>query len=130
MGMDQKVSFPSDRTPTWPRLRDLLAGHGLPPQLRMIDGQLAFPDEEPGETWQELRIGTAAGMVTLRRESDGIRLVTWGNADAAMRQAWNALAWAVAVMSEGVIETGAGRLRADEFARTAELPDAIRARIS
>ena len=51
----------------------------------MIDGELAFPAEEPAEAWQELRVSAPIGMVTLRREADGIRLVTWGNADAAIR---------------------------------------------
>jgi hypothetical protein len=121
MGMDQKVTFPPDRAPTWQRLRDLLAARGLPLQLRMIDGELAFPDEEPAATWQELRVGTAQGMVTLRREPDGVRLVTWGNADDAMRRVWNAVTWAIAVLSEGTIEG----LTADEFARAAELPGGI-----
>ena len=122
MGMDQKVTFPADSAPTWPRLRELLATRSLPSQLRMIDGELAFPDEEPHEAWRELRVGTALGMVTLRREEDGIRLVTWGNADERLRQAWNALTWAIAKLSGGTIESVSGRIGADEFARTAELP--------
>jgi hypothetical protein len=121
MGMDQKVTFSADRAPPWPRLRELLSARGLAPQLRMIDGELAFPDEEPSEAWQELRVGTAQGMVTLRREPDGIRLVTWGNADDAMRHAWNALTWAIARLSEGTIETATGRMSADAFARSVAL---------
>jgi hypothetical protein len=126
MGMDQKVTFSPDRLPAWLALRELLNRCELAPQLRMIDGQLAFPDEDPPGDWQELRVGTAQGMVTLRREANGIRLVTWGNADAAMRQAWNALTWAVAQLSEGTIEMGSAQQTADDFARTAELPAAIR----
>ena len=118
MGMDQQVRCAADHAPAWPALRDLLTSGGLAPQLRMIDGQLAFPDEEPAPDWQELRVGTASGMVTLRREADGIRLVIWGNADSATRQAWNALTWAVAQVSGGMVE---GR-SADEFARTADMP--------
>jgi hypothetical protein len=124
MGMDQKVLFPPDRTPSWTVLRDLLAARRLAPQLRMIDGELAFPDEAPPDTWQELRIGSAHGMVTLRREPDGIRLVTWGNADDALRQAWNVLTWAVATLSEGTVETESGRVNAQDFARTANVPAA------
>jgi hypothetical protein len=115
MGMDQKVLFPPARAPTWASLRDLLAARSLVPQLRMIDGELAFPDEAPPDIWQELRIGTAHGMVTLRREPDGIRLVTWGNADDPMRQAWNVVTWAVASLSEGKVETPSGRMSAAEF---------------
>src|SRR5437868_4674527 len=105
MGLDQRVRFAADRAPAWPALRDLLASRGLAPQLRMIDGQLAFPDEEPAPDWQELRVGSATGMVTLRRETDGMRLVIWGNADAQTRQAWNAITWAVARLSGGIVET-------------------------
>jgi hypothetical protein len=44
----------------------------------MIDGELAFPDEEPPEDWRELRIGTPEGMmVTIRRERDRVVLVVW-----------------------------------------------------
>lgn len=120
MGMDQKVRFPAERLPSWPALRDLLSSRGLPAQLRMIDGQLAFPDEEPGFDWQELRIGSAFGMVTLRREPDGIRLVIWGNADTATQQAWNAITWAVAKLSGGTVETAQGCCATDEFARAAD----------
>jgi len=121
MGMDQKVTFSPDRVPLWPQLRALLSARFFGPQLRMIDGELAFPDEEPALAWQELRVGTPSGMVTLRREPDGIRLVTWGNADDPMRRAWNALTWSVAVLSEGTVETAAGRMTAEEFAKTVEL---------
>jgi len=121
MGMDQKVVFAPDRLPSWARLHELLSARGIAPQLRMIDGQLAFPDEEPAESWQELRIGTAHGMVTCRREPDGVRLVTWGNADDSMRRAWNTLTWAFALLGEGLVETESGRLRPDQFAQSVEL---------
>ena len=104
MGLDRKVTFPPERVPRWTDLAALLAARGVPVQVRMIDDQLALPDEEPGEAWRELRVGTPAGMVTLRREPDGIRLVTWGNADDALREAWNALAQAVAQISGGTVE--------------------------
>jgi hypothetical protein len=118
MGMDQKVIFPQEKTPTWPALAELLAGKNFPLQMRMIDGELAFPDETPPENWRELRVGGPGGMITLRRDADGITLVTWGNADANMRQAWNALAWALAHLTGGAI----GNQSADEFRKTAELP--------
>jgi hypothetical protein len=93
--MDQTVSF-AGKVPSWPAVADLLARRGFPAQLRMIDGELAFPDEVPPEDWRELRVGTPQGMVTQRREGGAVVCVTWGNADAGMRQAWNALAWAFA----------------------------------
>ena len=121
MGMDQKVAYPPDRAPTWPQVSAFLASRGFPLKLMMIDGELAFPDETPAETWRELRVGTPQGMVTLRREADGMRLVTWGNADAGLRQAWNALAWAMAEISGGTVQGST----AAEFARTAELPPGL-----
>jgi hypothetical protein len=60
--------------------------------MRMIDGELAFPDETPPDTWRELRVGTPSGMITLRREIDGVTLVIWGNADENLRRDWNTLA--------------------------------------
>jgi hypothetical protein len=122
MGMDQKVIFPAEKTPTWPALAELLAGKNLPLQMRMIDGELAFPDEAPPDNWRELRVGGSGGMITLRRDADGITLVTWGNADANMRQTWNALAWAVAHLTGGTI----GNQPADDFRKTAELPADLR----
>jgi hypothetical protein len=122
MGMDQKVTFPPEKTPTWTQLADLLAARKFPVQMRMIDGELAFPDETPPDTWRELRVGTAHGMVTLRREADGITLVIWGNADVKMRQTWNALAWAIAHLTGGAV----GDLTSEDFVKTAELPDELR----
>lgn len=92
MGMDQKVVFPKEKTPTWPALVQHLAAKQFSIDLRMIDGELSFPDETPPDTWRELRVGTPGGMITLRREPDGITLVVWGNADDKLRDAWNTLA--------------------------------------
>ena len=96
MGMDQKVVFPAENMPTWAQFTDLMAQRKFPIQLRMIDGELAFPDETPPHDWRELRVGTPPGMVTLRRETDGITLVIWGNADEKLRDATNTLASAIA----------------------------------
>jgi hypothetical protein len=122
MGMDQKVIFPAEKTPTWTQLAELLAGRNFPVQMRMIDGELAFPDETPPEAWREFRVGTPNGMITLRREPDGIALVTWGNADDKLRQAWNALTWGLAHLTGGAIRTASGNMSLEEFVKTAELP--------
>ncbi len=127
MGMEQTVSF-AGPVPAWPAVARLLAERGLPAQMRMIDGELAFPDEPPPEAWRELRVGTSLGMVTVRRAPGGLALVTWGNADEGMRQAWNALTWAFAEAGGGKVRSPAGELDAGAFARTAELPPAMRAR--
>ena len=121
MGMDQKVTFAPDKTPTWAQVADFLAHRKFPVQMRMIDGEPAFPDETPSAAWRELRVGTPAGMVTLRRDGDGITLVTWGNADDKMRQAWNALTWAIAHVTDGNV----GDASAAEFATSAELPEGL-----
>ena len=122
MGMDQKVDFPPDKTPSWPTLAGFLAQKKLPLQLRMIDGELAFPDETPPDSWRELRVSAPAGMITLRREVDGVTLVIWGNADLAMRQNWNALTWALAHLTDGTIHTASGAKDAGDFLSAAELP--------
>jgi hypothetical protein len=122
MGMEQTVVFEPGRVPAWAAVRDLLAAHGFAVQMRMIDGQLAFPDEMPPETWQELRVGTTDGMITLRRDGDQVRTVTWGNADPAMVRAWNALTWAIAQAGQGKVMSPSGLLTAAEYYSTADLP--------
>lgn len=122
MGMDLTVDYPSGNLPSWTVARELLATAGFAVQVKMIDGQLAFPDEEPPESWQELRVGTPHGMVTLRRGRDRIVCVIWGNADAALVQAWHALAWACAASGDGQV----GGLSASEFRRSADLPTSLR----
>ncbi len=122
MGMDQTVSFAGKATPPWAAVGDLLARRGFPVQTRMIDGQLAFPDEAPPDDWKELRLGTAQGMVTLRRTADAVVFVTWGNADEGQRQMWNALTWAFAEAGGGTVQTPQGAVDAETFRRQAELP--------
>src|SRR5262249_45410600 len=125
MGMTRTVAFPQ-APPGWPAVASLLARAGFPAQVRMIDGQLAFPDEQPPELWAELRVGTPQGMVTVMRQGASVALVTWGNADLAMRQAWNALAWAFAQAGGGQVQGDEGPLDADVFRRQAELPEELR----
>jgi hypothetical protein len=126
MGMETMVKFDKEAVPSWAACRDFLHKQGFPVQVRMIDGELAFPDDTPPESWRELRIGTAHGMVTLRRDQDRIAFVTWGNADAAMVQAWNALIWAVAEVGGGRIDSPEGPRTADEFRRSADFPAVLR----
>jgi hypothetical protein len=126
MGMEQVIRFPEGAVPAWPVVQALLAERGFPVQTRMIDGELAFPDEVPPEDWREVRVGTAGGMVTVRREPGRLTCVTWGNADAGLRQAWNALAWAFAEAGGGQVESQSGPLAAEEYRRTADLPPGLR----
>jgi hypothetical protein len=124
MGMDQTVTF-ADTIPSWHAVQELLAARGYPVQMRMIDGELAFPDEAPPQTWRELRVGTPQGMVTVRRDGQRLVFVTWGNADAEMRQAWNALTWAFAAAGGGQIQTAEGMVGANKFLQHAEAPAAF-----
>jgi hypothetical protein len=122
--MDQTVVFPQGKAPAWPEVAGLLAGQGRPVQMRMIDGELAFPDEEPPESWREIRVSAAGAMVTLRKGEDRMVLVTWGNADAAQRELWNALTWAWAEAGNGLVQTAEGPLDAVAFRAKVGLPAA------
>jgi len=122
MGMDQTVTFSGKPIPSWSAVRDLLGAKGFALQMRMIDGQLAFLGEEPPDLWSELRVGTPHGMVTVRHGEGQVTLVTWGNADLAMRQAWNALTWAFAEAGGGQVLTPGGALSPTVFRQQAEMP--------
>ncbi len=76
MGLDRRITL-STPLPPWQQIASRLTFHA---PVQMIDGELAFPDEQPPELWSELRIGTPAGMITLRREANEVVLVVWGNA--------------------------------------------------
>jgi hypothetical protein len=125
MGMEQVVAFPQSKPPPWTVVAELLDRHGFPVTLRMVDGQLAFPDETLPETWQELRLGTPQGMVTVRRAGDRLALVVWGNADPAMCQAWNALVWGFAEAGEGRVETANGPRSPAQYRREAPMPPTL-----
>jgi hypothetical protein len=122
MGMEQNVSFAGTTIPAYIAVRDFLSQRGFPLQMGMIDGHLAFPDEPPEESWRELRLRTPRGMVTVRREAERLAFVTWGNADAAMLEAWNILTWAFAAVGDGRIETPEGWLDAPAYHQRMRLP--------
>jgi hypothetical protein len=121
MGLDRTIRFPGGQPPSWEAIRAQLARVGESAPLRMIDGMPAFPDETPDPAWRELRIGTAAGMVTIRRGTDFLTCVIWGNADAALAAAWNKVIWACAAASQGTIDSPAGPVSPAEFAQSAGL---------
>ncbi len=103
MGMDQTVSFESGALPSWEAIQSYFAEQSFPLQMRMINGELAFPDEAPPEDWNEIRLGTEAGMITVRREESRLTLVIWGNADPTLLEAWNTLAKGFAHLTQGTI---------------------------
>jgi hypothetical protein len=124
MGLDCTIRFPGGPVPAWDAVRGRLAHVGEPAPLRMIDGLPAFPDEAPEAGWRELRVGFAAGMVTLRREPDAITCVVWSNADPGLLAARDLVAWACAAAGEGTVETPDGAFSAEEFARRAGISPA------
>jgi hypothetical protein len=124
--MQQTVVFTEGKEPAWDDVAALLAQRNFPVQVRMINGELTFPQEAPPPTWRELRMSTPQGMVTLRREEQGITVVTWGNSDRDLLQASNALAWALAKAGDGQVLTAAGSLSAADFQRAADLPEVLR----
>jgi hypothetical protein len=125
MGLEQTVIFP-EAVPAWRDVQELLTKSGFPIQVRMIDGQLAFPDEMPAEPWRELRVSSDAGMVTIRREQNRVALITWGNIDAPLQRTRNALAWAFGQAGNGRIQTDQAELAAADFLRSADLPAEVR----
>jgi hypothetical protein len=126
MGMEQTVTFAGKAIPAFSAVRDFLGRRGFPLQMGMIDGQLAFPDELPSDGWRELRLRTPQGMVTVRRDGARLAFVTWGNADASMLQAWNALVWAFAEVGGGLIETPQGLLDGETYRQRMDMPAALR----
>lgn len=115
MGMDQSVQFSSGNIPDWNSVQSFFQEQGFPIELRMIEGELAFPDESPPEDWKEIRVGTEAGMISIRRDGSTLSFVIWGNSDLAMIAAWNRLTWGYAKLGEGTITTSEGSFNADEF---------------
>ena len=115
MGLDRTIRFASEAAPSWPAIAAQLHRVGLTASLRMIDGLPAFPDEVPDPTWKELRVGFAAGMVTLRRGPDSLSCIVWGNADGPLKRAWDALCWASAAAGGGTIDSPDGPVSADDF---------------
>ncbi len=91
MGMEKRVAV-TNGGPSWSKVADELAKIGFPVQMRLIDGELALPDEVPPDQWRELRVAHQGAMVTVRREAEAIVLVAWSNADAEQLRLWNALA--------------------------------------
>jgi hypothetical protein len=100
VGIERIVRFPA-AVPEWPAVAAKLAEVGETPAVRMIDGLPAFPDEVPEPGWQELRVGLASGMVTLRRVESEFRVVAWGTADPGLTRSWDHLCWAVAAAGGG-----------------------------
>ncbi|MFQ3592575.1 MAG: hypothetical protein SNJ82_05210 [Gemmataceae bacterium] len=81
MGLEREVVFDGP-VPPW----SAVAAHLSNVQMRMINGNLAAPDELPEEPWQELRVAREGEMITLRRLPDRVVLVGWANPTPARQQ--------------------------------------------
>ena len=115
MGIQYDVHFENE-IPPFAKVRELLARSGKKFGMRMIDGELAYPDDEPPATWSELRVALAKEMITLRRAGSTVSVLAWGNADDSMRQAWEAVTWAIAESGRGLIHDEGRTLSPEEFA--------------
>lgn len=102
MGVQRVVTFPAGE-PTWPAVAAKLAEAGESPPIRMIDGLPAFPDEQPEDGWRELRLGFAAGMVTVARGQGGWRFTVWGTDDPALLRAQEVTVQAAVAVGGGVV---------------------------
>ncbi len=76
----------------WSAIASRLAASGIDVQMRMIDGQLALPDEVPGDDWRELRVSLSGWMVTIRRDGSALELVSWADPPSELQSAVAALA--------------------------------------
>jgi hypothetical protein len=54
--------------------------------VMMVDGGLVMPSAPPPEKWQEVRLRTPAGTVTLKRREKAIAVVVFGNADPVLQE--------------------------------------------
>ncbi len=52
--------------------------------LLMVDNQLVSPKVPTPSTWQDVRLKTPAGTVTLKRQGTKVSVTIFGNADAAL----------------------------------------------
>ena len=103
MGVERVVKFSAVPALPWAAVARALAARQWTGSIRMIDSLPAFPDETPPDDWKELRVGFPAGMVTLRRDGDSVRCVTWGTADRDLLAAQTACAEALAEVGGGSV---------------------------
>jgi hypothetical protein len=126
MGMEYTIQFSPAGVPTLARILAVLAEQNFPVQVRMVDGELTLPHEVPPDGWKDVRLGTPSGMVTLVRQGEELAVVTWGNADDALRRAWNAVAWATAKAGKGRITGPGGQQSTEEFRSAVPMPEVLR----
>lgn len=94
MGVEREVALPGG-VPPWSAVMARLSGV----QMRMIDGALAAPDEEPDDGWRELRVARDGEMIAVRRGEGGVVLVGWADPSPARQKLTDDLARAFAEAS-------------------------------
>jgi hypothetical protein len=94
-GVGLEIVVPRDRPLPLGPVLDALGAAGVPAAVAMADNALRPPAAPLPEEWRDVRLRTPAGMVTLRRQERGIAVLVFGNADAALRAAQQAVADAV-----------------------------------
>jgi hypothetical protein len=85
MGMELVVA--TSGTPSLSALLVRLEAAGLASTVVMVDNALVHPRSQPPAEWQDVRLKTPAGTLTLRRRADGVAVVVFGNADPALQSA-------------------------------------------
>jgi hypothetical protein len=65
-------------------LIDAMTDLGPDAAIVMVDANLVMPTAPPPSVWNEVRLKTAAGMITLRRHGTDVALVVFGNATPAL----------------------------------------------
>jgi hypothetical protein len=61
----------------------------------MVDGALVPPTAPPPAAWRDVRLKMAAGTLALKRDASGVTISVFGNADAALLAAQDAIARAL-----------------------------------
>jgi hypothetical protein len=97
MGVEREVLLPGG-IPPWSAVAAQLQGV----QMRMIDGNLAAPDEEPEVGWREIRVSREGEMIAIKRFADRVVLVGWADPTPARQRLTDDLAraWAEALPGE------------------------------
>jgi hypothetical protein len=90
-----EIVVPRERPLPLGPVLDALGRAGVTAVVAMADNALRPSGAPPPEEWRDVRLRTAAGMVTLRRQTAGIAVLVFGNADAALQAAQRAVADAV-----------------------------------
>ena len=122
MGLDRTIRFPTAETPAWEAIQNTTrTSRRVGPTAHDRRNARVSRTKLPDAGWKELRVGTAAGMITIRRRPGMLSCVVWGNPDAALNAAWTKVIWACAEAGNGSIEMPAGLLSAEDFAQSVNL---------